>query len=183
MYLKKLFPSLFVNKDVHSFACETCQFAKQTRVPYPLQPYKIFKPFSLIHSDIWGPSRINNISGVRWFITFIDDHTRVSWVFLLKEKSNATNIFQNFHKMVETQFQTKIQFLRTDNGQEYFNNTLGPYLVENVIFHQSSCVDTPNKMVSLNVKTGTYSKWLMHSCLLTMFLSFFRGKQFLHPAI
>jgi len=34
-----------------------------------------------------GPSNIPNVSGARWFITFIDDCTRVTWVFLLKQKS------------------------------------------------------------------------------------------------
>ena len=53
-YLKRLFPSLFRNKNVDVFHCEICQIAKQTRVPYPIQPYKISQPFSLVHSDIGG---------------------------------------------------------------------------------------------------------------------------------
>ena len=44
--------------------------------------------------------------------------------------------------MIQTQFQTKIQILRTDNGTEYFNHSLSTYLQENGIIHQSSCVDT-----------------------------------------
>ena len=54
-------------------------------------------------------------------------------------------VFKNFHKMTETQFQTKIQILCTDNGREYFNTTLGTYLAKNGIFHQSSCVNTPQQ--------------------------------------
>ena len=47
--------------------------------------------------------------------------------------------------MVLTQFQTKIQILRSDNGKEYFNKTLGPFFLEKRIVHQSSCNDTPQQ--------------------------------------
>ena len=47
--------------------------------------------------------------------------------------------------MVETQFQTKIQVLHTEYGREFFNTTLGVYLAENGIFHQGSCLNTPQQ--------------------------------------
>ena len=61
-YLKHLFPSLFRNKNPSSFQCEFCELAKHHRTSFPLQPYRISKPFSLIHSDVWGPSRISTLS-------------------------------------------------------------------------------------------------------------------------
>ncbi|RVX10632.1 hypothetical protein CK203_016941 [Vitis vinifera] len=30
------------------------------------------------YSDVWGPSRIKNVTGSLWFISFIDDHTRLT---------------------------------------------------------------------------------------------------------
>ena len=92
---------------------------------------------------MWGPSRVTNIVGSKWFITFIDDHTRVCWVYLMKKKFEAGQLFKNFHSMVETQFQEKIQVLRTDNGKEYFHSILRNYLLHHEIVHQSSCVNTP----------------------------------------
>ena len=50
--LKKLFPSLFINKDAKLFQCEICQLEKHTRTTYSPQPYKPTIPFSLIHGDI-----------------------------------------------------------------------------------------------------------------------------------
>lgn len=96
----------------------------------------------MIHSDIWGPIRIKNIIEARWFITFIDDHTRLCWVFLLKEKSDAKEIFQVFHKMVKIQFQAQIQILHTTNGLEYFHSIMGKYFTENGIVHQTTYVGT-----------------------------------------
>ena len=58
----------------------------------------------MIHSDMWGPSRKNNITGARWFVSFVDDHTRLTWVFPMKEKYEVGQIFQNFNSMIQTQF-------------------------------------------------------------------------------
>lgn len=63
----------------------------------------------------------------------------------MKEKSEVEHIFTDFYKMIETQFQTKISILRTDNGTEYFNNTLENFLIEKGILHQSTCPDTPEQ--------------------------------------
>jgi len=134
MYLQKLFPSLF-NKNPNIFHCDVCQLAKHSRNTYPTQPYKPSHPFSLIRSDVRGPSKINNITGSRWFVTFIDDHTRTTWVFLMKEKSEVGQIFEYFHNMVRMQFQANIQVLITNNGREYYNFALRSYLQKNGIVH------------------------------------------------
>ena len=120
-YLKFLYPDLSRNK-LQNFNCEDCILAKQTKSSHPKHAYKPSKPFHLIHSDIWGPTRISNITNTRWFITFIDDHTRMCWVFLMKEKFETYLEFKRFHQMVLNVFQTPIHVLRTDNGQEYFSN-------------------------------------------------------------
>ena len=57
-YLKILLLNLFKNKILSSFKYEICALAKHHRSSYPPRPYKLSAPFSLIHSDIWGPSRI-----------------------------------------------------------------------------------------------------------------------------
>ena len=145
LYLEKLFPSLFHNKNPNEFQCEICQFSKHIRNSYPNRSYKASQPFSMIHSDVWGPSRIKNVTGSRWFISFIDDHTRLTWVFLMKEKSEANQIFKTFNTMIQTQFQAKIQILKSDNAKEYFNSILNDYLLSHGIVHQSSCVNTPQQ--------------------------------------
>ena len=142
-YLRNLFPELFRNKDSLMIHCEVCQLAKHQRSYFPSQSYKPSRPFAMIHSDIWGPSRVSNLTGIKWFLTFIDDHTRICWVYLLKDKSDAAQTFKNFHSMIQTQFQAKIQILRNDNGREFFNTSLSQFLSHHGIIHQSSCVFTP----------------------------------------
>ena len=60
----------------------------------------------------------------------------------MKEKSEAGQIFKNFNTMIQTQFQTKIKVLKTDNAKKYFTSILGDYLLSQGIVHQSSCIDT-----------------------------------------
>jgi len=81
-------------------------------------------PFMVIHSDVWGPANTSSLSGARWFVSFIDDHTRMTWVCLMKSKNEVSSLFQQFHKIIATQYQYNIQVLRTDNGGEFVNQDL-----------------------------------------------------------
>ena len=56
--------------------------AKHHRSSFPSEKYHS-KLFTMIHSDVWGSSRISTMLGKRWFLTFIDDHT-IFWVLLLR---------------------------------------------------------------------------------------------------
>ena len=63
--LEKMFPTLFGKIKSRDFHCEVCKHAKHHRVPFPKRNKKETSPFSLIHIDVWGPSRIPNNSGSR----------------------------------------------------------------------------------------------------------------------
>ena len=103
MYLKRLFPLLFKNND--HFECDVCQIAKHKRIPFPLRPYQPSQPFFLMHSDLWGPSRVTTHINKKWFITFTNDHSRVCWVYLLKEKTKIPQIFETFYSMIHNMIQ------------------------------------------------------------------------------
>ena len=90
----------------------------------------------LIHSYIWGPSLVKINIGVDWYITFIDNHNRVCWVYLLKEKYEVVGVFKQFHKMILNQFETNIRILHTDNEREYYPNILGEHLQKEGIIHR-----------------------------------------------
>ena len=63
----------------------------------------------------------------RWFVTFIDDHTRMSLVYLMEQKSEVENIYKTFYNMVYNQFETTIKVLRSDNRREYFTKHLSDF--------------------------------------------------------
>ena len=75
--------------------------------------------FDLIHSDVWGPSPISNIGGSQYFVVFVDDYSRYSWIFHMKHRSELLQVYSNFAKMVETQFSKLIKIFRSNNALEY----------------------------------------------------------------
>lgn len=91
--LKKLFPKLFQKIDVSNLHCESCMLAKHHSSIFPIKGNQISTLFIVIHSDLWGPSRITNIFGSRWFDTFIDDCTRITWVYPMKIKLEVSSIY------------------------------------------------------------------------------------------
>ncbi|KAL6138517.1 hypothetical protein ACLB2K_063799 [Fragaria x ananassa] len=72
-----------------------------------------------IHSDCWGPSRVDSLGGHRYFMSMIDDYSRMTWVFVMKHKSDAFKNFKQWKALVENQTGKKIKRLRTDNGLEF----------------------------------------------------------------
>ncbi|KAI5315178.1 hypothetical protein L3X38_044354 [Prunus dulcis] len=144
-YLKLLFPDLFSQFAESDFHCETCILAKSHRISYPLRLNKSSLPFMIVHSDVWGPSRVPTISDFKWFMTFIDDCTRMAWVFPLKQESEVTAKFKLFYQYVATQFDKKITTLRSDNGGECVIHDLHTFLSQHGIVHQTTCVYTPQQ--------------------------------------
>ena len=143
--MKKLFSSLFANFDVSRFQCDVYELAKSHHALFPLTLNKSPVPFMIIHSDVWGPSKFATLDGSRWFVTFIDDCTKMTWVCLMKSKSEVNLLFQNFHKMVYSQYNEQIQVLRSDNGSEYLSFELKGYLEAHGTIHQTTCFDTPQQ--------------------------------------
>jgi hypothetical protein len=106
-----------VSKD--NFDCVSCQLGKQLALPFHNSEFMSIGIFDLIHSDVWGPSPINSIGGSRYFVIFVDDYSRYSWVFLMRSHDELLNIYRNFANMVKTQFSKTIKVLRSDNAREF----------------------------------------------------------------
>ena len=92
---------------------------------------------ALIHSDVWGPFPVSTTSDHHWFVIFVDDYTRMTWIYLLKHKNEALSMFRSFHVMIQTQFSAKIQILRSDNDGEYANRGFHYYFQYHGIHHET----------------------------------------------
>ena len=141
-----MFHALFKGLDIQPFHCNICEYSKHTRVSFPISNKRSSSPFFLIHSDIWRPSTIPNILGSKWFVTFIDDCTRVSWIYLFKNKYDVSHIFPVFCTMIQNQFGTKIKKIRSDNARDYFNQIVSQGFQKEGIIYESSCITTPQQI-------------------------------------
>ncbi|RVX19268.1 Retrovirus-related Pol polyprotein from transposon RE1 [Vitis vinifera] len=69
----------------------------------------------------------------------------MTWLCLMKTKDEENLLFQNFHKVIETQYNAKVRVLRSDNGGEYQSSDLQKYLEGYDIIHQTTCSNTPQQ--------------------------------------
>jgi len=110
--------------DVDKFFCESCVYAKATRksVPRKREGDRATEFADEVHSDLWGKSPIESRGGKRYWITFTDDKTRLTWLNLLRRKSEAFKSYKTFEAWIETQFQRRIKTLNVDRGGEYLSD-------------------------------------------------------------
>ena len=138
--MKQFYPHISCNKFLGP--CEFCHMAKQKCLPFPCSHTKSIKVFDLIHVDIWGPLSIPSTSGHKYFLTIVDDHTRFTWLYFLKHKSEASIHLQNFVALIETQFDKRVKSIRSDNGLEF---QMSQFYAFKGILYQTSCVESPQQ--------------------------------------
>src|SRR5438270_4058852 len=86
-----------------------------------------------------------SIGGNRYFLTFIDDYSRKTWIYFLKQKSKVFSCFKNFKAFVEKQSGYKLKTIRSDQGGEYIDRSFQDYLKELGIRHQFPTRSTPQQ--------------------------------------
>jgi hypothetical protein len=75
--------------------CEACIYGKQNRETFPTGSWHANKCLQLVHSDLCGPLE-TSLGGCKYFLLFIDDYSRMTWVYFLKEKSETFERFKVF---------------------------------------------------------------------------------------
>ena len=123
--------------------CKICPLAKSHSLPYSLSSSHASQPLALIHTDLWGPAPSPSTSGARYFLLFIDDYSRYTWIYFLSTKDQALSTFITFRKMIENQLNSTIKCIQSDNGGEFI--AFKPYLEAHGIVHQFSCPHTPQQ--------------------------------------
>ncbi|GJP70652.1 hypothetical protein CLOP_g1565 [Closterium sp. NIES-67] len=70
-------------------SCPTCLETKFSKFPFNSTTGPAKTPLALVHMDVVGPTRAPSLSGSRYFLTIVDDHTRAVWVYPLKSKGEV----------------------------------------------------------------------------------------------
>ncbi|KAJ0075240.1 hypothetical protein Patl1_34523 [Pistacia atlantica] len=138
-----------------SLECDSCKLGKSKTLPFPLHASRASHCFDLIHSDVWGPSPVSSHEKFKYYLTFVDDHSRFTWVYFLRSKSEVFRTFTEFLAYVENQFSANIKTIRTDSGGEYLSTEFQTFLAFKGIIHQRSCSLLPTKWSSRTQKSSS----------------------------
>ena len=125
--------------------CEGCMKGRQTREVFPDAEHRGRQHLELVHSDVCGPIHPKSLGGNRYYLTFVDDFSRKSWVYLLREKSEVLKYFKKWKVMAEKQSEKKLKIFRTDRGGEYLSTEFKNFLSEQGIVHQVTMAGTPQQ--------------------------------------
>jgi transposase InsO family protein len=126
--------------------CDCCSLMKATRNKFNKDTRERAKnKLDVIHSDICGPISEKSLGGFEYILTFVDDWTRKSDVYLLRNKSEVLTKFKDYKARVERETGNTIKVLRSDNGGEFVNNAMGDFLRSEGIKHQVTTVYTPQQ--------------------------------------
>src|SRR5205085_9481823 len=104
--------------SVPSEVCSACIEGKQHQVFNRRIPASHTEsPLALVHTDSCGPFRTASIAGAKYFVLFVDDATRMTWVHFLRTKGHqeVLGAFQAFKTAVEKHSGRSILRLRCDN--------------------------------------------------------------------
>ncbi|KAG6465891.1 hypothetical protein O3G_MSEX015473 [Manduca sexta] len=136
-----------INYNLNIFnPCAECIKGKLSKLPFPKKSYsRATQVLGLVHTDVCGPMPCVSFSGAKYFLTFIDDFTRKTFVYFMRTKDEVFEHFKNFKAMVENETNHKIKILRSDNGGEYINLKLQAFLKNCGIKHQTTVAYSPQQ--------------------------------------
>jgi hypothetical protein len=101
-------------------ACDGCALGKMHRDEFSSNPDRKKRDvLYLVHTDVCGPTQTRYLGGAFYFMLFIDDFMRYTWVYFLRRKNDVFEYFKEFRTMVEKKTEKSIKILRLDQGGEY----------------------------------------------------------------
>lgn len=103
-------------KGISLKPCAHCFARKQHRAAFrTLPPHRAENVLDIVHTDVCSMTEKSH-GGALYFVTFIDDHSRKVFVYVLKHKYQTLEAFKEFHAKVERETGRKLKCVRSDNG-------------------------------------------------------------------
>ena len=96
--------------------CEVCVTGKLTNKPFKINNKRAPSKLDLVHSDVCQVEDLS-IGKAKYFVTFLDDHTRKIFVYFLKHKDEVSSVVEKFIKMAEKQTGHKLYVNSTLKGK------------------------------------------------------------------
>ena len=88
-------------KDKSSNPCDYCLFRKKHKVSFQKNSTRKLKKMELVYYDVCRPMEVDSLCCNKYFVTFINDSSQKTWVYLLHTKRQVFQYFHKFHAMEE----------------------------------------------------------------------------------
>jgi hypothetical protein len=126
--------------------CETCVKAKITWQPFPDQSNSHATKYGeCIHTDVWGPAKVQSL-GKKWYhVTFMDDYSCEMTVIFLWKRSGVFGALIEHITCLVTQHDAKVKFIRSDHGGEFSSDKLQRYFSKHGIHHEYTVHNSPKQ--------------------------------------
>ena len=77
--VQKMWSVIPIEPSISSLGCESCELGKHHHATFQSRVNsRNSSAYELVHSDVWGPSRVPSIKGVKYFLLFIDDFSHMT---------------------------------------------------------------------------------------------------------
>ncbi|GAA5855277.1 hypothetical protein JCM9279_001930 [Rhodotorula babjevae] len=136
--------------------CESCLTSKSTRSPFrststPAEHnlHRIFINLAFVdHEDD---------EGRKIFLAIVDQRSTAKWSFALSSKSSEEVLKTSnlWRRNAETQCGQRLRIVRSDNGNEFVNNSFLSYLKEHGILHETTAPYTPKQNAQVERLNGS----------------------------
>jgi transposase InsO family protein len=127
------FPEIHIE---HDGICRGCSLGKNVNGSFSRSDNRSKGILDLINTDVCGPMIVASLNGYLYYVLFINDHSRKTWIYFLKTKDGVLVIFQEFKAQVENLTERRIKVLRLDNGGEYTSRYFTDFCIEEGIKRQ-----------------------------------------------
>jgi hypothetical protein len=126
--------------------CEHCVYEKHKRVRFlKVRKENKSERLELVHTDVWGPTHVSSVGGSHYYVTFIDDATRKTWVYCIQQKSDVFDTFKKWKALVENEIGKTLKCLRSDNDFEYCSKEFDDYYSYHGIRREKTVPVTPQE--------------------------------------
>ena len=92
----------------HNGHCNGCAKGKNTNKTFPSSESKEKGILEIIHSNVCGPMSSISLSRYVYYVSFIDDFSRKTWINFMKNKDEVFSKFKDFKSLIENYIEKKI---------------------------------------------------------------------------
>lgn len=125
--------------------CDVCKISKARHKPFGVASNRSTVVLERVHADVCGPVHTATRNGSKYYLVIVDDASRHTSVYFLKQKSDALKGFNHYRLFWQAHLGKQIKFFRSDNGGEFTSNEFEHECADNGIHHEKTIPETPQQ--------------------------------------